>query len=90
MNKYIRGGICASVTLVKFAFLKLIRGKDFHCKWINNCSPFSGIEVNKGGKLAIGNKFKLGSYARIRVRQYENKRDLDIAKEIDEIWDKKE
>lgn len=29
-------------------------------------------------------------YARIRVKQYENKRDLDIAKEIDEIWDKKE
>lgn len=68
MNKYVRGGICASVTLVKFAFLKLVRGKDFHCKWINNCSPFSGIEVNKGGKLTIGNKFKLGSYARIRVR----------------------
>lgn len=28
-------------------------------------------------------------YARIRVRQYENKRDFDISKEIDEIWDKK-
>lgn len=29
-------------------------------------------------------------YARIRVKQYENKRDFDISKEIDEIWDKKE
>lgn len=29
-------------------------------------------------------------YARIRVKQYENKRDLDIEKELDEIWDKKE
>lgn len=28
-------------------------------------------------------------YARIRVRQYENKRDFDISKEMDEIWDKK-
>lgn len=28
-------------------------------------------------------------YARIRVKQYENKRDLDIAKELDEIWDTK-
>ena len=28
-------------------------------------------------------------YARIRVKQYENKRDLDISKEIDEIWDTK-
>lgn len=28
-------------------------------------------------------------YARIRVKQYENKRDFDISKEIDEIWDKK-
>ena len=28
-------------------------------------------------------------YARIRIRQYENKRDFDISKEIDEIWDKK-
>ena len=28
-------------------------------------------------------------YARIRVRQYENKKDLDIAKEMDKIWDKK-
>ena len=28
-------------------------------------------------------------YARIRIRQYENKRDFDISKEMDEIWDKK-
>lgn len=28
-------------------------------------------------------------YARIRVKQYENKRDLDISKEIDKIWDTK-
>lgn len=28
-------------------------------------------------------------YARIRVRQYENKRDFDISKEMDEIWDTK-
>lgn len=28
-------------------------------------------------------------YARIRVRQYEKKKDLDISKEMDEIWDKK-
>ena len=28
-------------------------------------------------------------YARIRVKQYENKRDIDIAKEMDEIWDTK-
>ena len=28
-------------------------------------------------------------YARIRVKQYENKRDFDISKEMDEIWDKK-
>ena len=29
-------------------------------------------------------------YARIRVKQYENKRDYDISKEMDEIWDTKE
>ena len=28
-------------------------------------------------------------YARIRVRQYENKKDFDISKEMDEIWDTK-
>lgn len=28
-------------------------------------------------------------YARIRVRQYENKRDFDISKEMNEIWDTK-
>ena len=28
-------------------------------------------------------------YARIRIRQYENKRDFDISKEMDEIWDNK-
>ena len=28
-------------------------------------------------------------YARIRVKQYENKKDFGISKEIDEIWDKK-
>lgn len=68
MNKYVRGGICAGVTLVKFAFLKMVRGNDFQYQLVNNCSPFSGIEINKGGKLTIGKKFKLGSYSRIRVR----------------------
>ena len=29
-------------------------------------------------------------YARIRVKQYENKKDFDISKEIDKIWDTKE
>ena len=28
-------------------------------------------------------------YARIRIRQYENKRDFDISKEMDKIWDNK-
>ena len=28
-------------------------------------------------------------YARIRVRQYENKRGFDISKEMDKIWDTK-
>lgn len=28
-------------------------------------------------------------YARIRAKQYENKRDFDISKEIDKIWDTK-
>ena len=28
-------------------------------------------------------------YARIRVRQYENKRDFDISMEMDKIWDTK-
>ena len=28
-------------------------------------------------------------YARIRVKQYENKRDFDISKEMDKIWDTK-
>ena len=28
-------------------------------------------------------------YAHIRVRQYENKKDFDISKEMDEIWDNK-
>ena len=28
-------------------------------------------------------------FAHIRVKTYENKKDLDIAKEMDKIWDKK-
>lgn len=28
-------------------------------------------------------------YARIRVKQYENKRDFDISKEMEKIWDTK-
>ena len=28
-------------------------------------------------------------YAHIRVRQYENKKDFDISKEMDKIWDNK-
>ena len=68
MNKYIRGGICASVTLVKFAFLKLVRGKDFQCGLVNNCSPLTTVEINKGGKLTIGKRFKMGSHSYVRVR----------------------
>ena len=28
-------------------------------------------------------------YAHIRVKQYENKKDFDISKEMDKIWDNK-
>ena len=34
--------------------LKLLRGSDYHCKWLYSCSPSTEIRIHKGGKLTIG------------------------------------
>lgn len=69
MNKYIHAGISEVIGLVKFGWLKLTHGKDVKCSAFNLVSPRTEITVDRGGKLAIGNTFKMREDAILRVRK---------------------
>lgn len=69
MNKYIRASVCGVISLCKFGILKLEKGKNFNCKLFNLVSPLTEITVDRGACLSIGNKFRMRSGAKIRVRK---------------------
>ena len=69
MNKYLRASICEMISICKFGLLKIEKGKKFNCKLINLVSPLTEVTVDKGGSLYIGNKFRMRSGAKIRVRK---------------------
>lgn len=69
MNKYIRGGVCLTFTNIKFAWLKLLRGKNFSYSPISVCSPMCEVTVDKGGALCLSKNLKMRSHTHIRVRK---------------------
>ena len=69
MNKYLRAAYCVPCGLLKVATLKVTRGKSFIAPKISMISPLTEITLDNGGKLEIGNMFKMRDGAKIRVRK---------------------
>ena len=69
MNKYIRGLFGVAIGAYKSIWLKVVHGNNVRMPIISVFSPLSEITVDKGGKLLIGNKFRMRSGSKIRVRK---------------------
>lgn len=69
MKRILRAFICEVFTMFKFILKKIFNGKNFKFGLINICSPFSEVEIQKGGILEIDEKFKMRSNCHIRVRK---------------------
>ena len=68
MNKYLRAIYCIPCGILKMATLKLIHRNSFKGPFVSIVSPLTEITLDKGGKLTIGENFKMRDGAKIRVR----------------------
>ena len=69
MNKFFREAYCVPCGALKMAVLKLTYKKNFKGPWISLISPLTEVTLDKGGKLFIGEKFRMRDGAKIRVRK---------------------
>ena len=69
MNKYIRGLFGVAIGAYKSIWLQVLYGNNVRIPIISVFSPLSEITVDKGGKLSIGNRFRMRSGSKIRVRK---------------------
>lgn len=69
MNKYVHAAYCVPCGMVKMAWAKLFHGGSFKGPKVSMVSPLTEITLDKGGKLEIGNGFKMRDGAKIRVRK---------------------
>ncbi|WP_099467028.1 acyltransferase [Konateibacter massiliensis] len=69
MKRIIRAGICEVFTICKFVWKKIFNGSKFKFGIINICSPFSEVEISKGGRIEIGEKFRMRGNCHLRVRK---------------------
>jgi len=69
MNKYVRMLIHVPCGLVKMSINKLLHGAEFHGPAVCAVSPLTEITLDRGGKLTIGNRFRMRDGAKIRVRK---------------------
>lgn len=67
--KYVHAAYCVPFGIVKMAWTKLFHIGSFKGPRISMVSPLTEITIDKGGKLEIGNKFKMRDGAKIRVRE---------------------
>ncbi len=68
MNKYVHAAYCVPCGILKMACIKLFHFGSFTGPKICMVSPLTEITLDKGGKLEIGNRFKMRDGAKIRVR----------------------
>ena len=68
MNRFIRASICVPCGFLKMTLNKLFHPINFKGPIISLVSPFSEITIS-GGKLFIGENFKMRDGAKIRVRK---------------------
>lgn len=69
MNKYFHAAYCVPYGILKMLMLKITKGSSFKGPKISMISPFTEITLDKGGKLQIGEHFKMRDSAKIRVRK---------------------
>lgn len=69
MNKYVHAAYCVPCGMVKMAWTKLFHVGSFKAPKVSMVSPLTEITLDKGGKLEIGNGFKMRDGAKIRVRK---------------------
>lgn len=59
MNKYVHAAYCVPCGMLKMASLKISRGGNFKGPKMSMVSPLTEITLDKGGKLFIGENFKM-------------------------------
>ena len=69
MNKYVHAVYCVPCGLIKMAWTKLFHLNGFKGPKICMVSPFTEISLDKGGRLEIGEHFKMRDGAKLRVRK---------------------
>lgn len=69
MNKYIHAAYCVPFGMIKMTLIKIFHIKDFKGPRISMVSPMTEITLDRGGKLEIGENFKMRDGAKIRVRK---------------------
>lgn len=69
MNKYVHAAYCVPFGIIKTTWTKLFHLKNFKGPKICMVSPLTEITLDNGGKLEIGEKFKMRDGAKIRVRK---------------------
>ena len=69
MNKYIHAAYCVPCGMIKMAWTKLFHIKSFKGPIVSMVSPLTEISLDYGGKLEIGEKFRMRDGAKIRVRK---------------------
>lgn len=68
MNKFVHAAYCVPCGLIKMAWTKLFHINGFNGPVISMVSPLTEITLDNGGKLDIGERFKMRDGAKIRVR----------------------
>lgn len=69
MNKYIHAAYCVPCGIIKMAWIKLFHIGNFKGPLFSMVSPLTEISLDNGGRLEIGEKFKMRDGAKIRVRK---------------------
>lgn len=69
IKKYIRATICIMYSLIKFCGIKLFHYKAFKFSPVSVISPFTEIEVGKGGRITLGKLVRMRSGSKIRARK---------------------
>ena len=69
MNKYVHAAYCVPCGILKILWLKCFHMKSFKGPKLSMISPFTEITLDRGGKLEVGEKFKMRDGAKIRVRK---------------------
>lgn len=69
MNKYARAMVCVPCGVLKTTWLKLFHPQSFQGPLISLISPLTEMTLDYGGRLSIGNCFRMRDGAKIRVRK---------------------